>query len=413
MRREFGNIETLPSGSKRAIYVGPDMQRHRRTFKVAVPPGTNRDRRAEILAKAETDASAWLLAEGEKIRTKTWSPPLSRQQLADRYNAEKAAAAATRIPTLAEYAPTYLENRRKRNGKPLESSGLRTQQGLIRNHLEPTFGPVPMDQVTDEMVEAWWDGFAGTDRVRHEAYTLAKSMWKTATSPNRRRSKVTPMPGARVPFNIEGAGRPKSEHREERATDEQLQTILATIRPQWRGVVLLGIWGGLRISEILALRRSDVDLDNRRIHIRRALGVGTEGLYEKGTKNDLSKIQYLPKPAVDELRKHLGSLVTGRDGLLFPAKSGGWLQRSVFVGELTGTGFYAARHAAGRDDLHFHDLRATGASLLAERGVPLKELQEWLRDSTPTAALRYIRIAEGKMQQHADTLSRLAEEGGW
>jgi len=72
-----------------------------------------------------------------------------------------------------------------------------------------------------------------------------------------------------------------------------------------------------------------------------------------------------------------------------------------------GKRFDAARAAAGRPDLHFHDLRHTGAVLAAQTGATLAELMARLGHSTPGAAMRYQHAAAGRDKAIAEALSRL------
>ena len=60
------------------------------------------------------------------------------------------------------------------------------------------------------------------------------------------------------------------------------------------------------------------------------------------------------------IRAHLAAHGHEPDALLFPAHHGGHLAPSTLYRV-----FYAAREAAGRPDLRFHDLRHTGAVLAA------------------------------------------------
>ena len=63
--------------------------------------------------------------------------------------------------------------------------------------------------------------------------------------------------------------------------------------------------------------------------------------------------------------------------------------------------------------LHFHDLRATGATLMAQLGATEAEIQAFLGDSTPAAAQRYVRAARSRMKSLASRMSELAASGEW
>ena len=71
--------------------------------------------------------------------------------------------------------------------------------------------------------------------------------------------------------------------------------------------------------------------------------------------------------------------------------------------------FYAAREAAGRPDLRFHDLRHSGAVLAASTGATIAELMARLGHSTPAAAMRYQHAAQGRDQAIAELMSKIAD----
>jgi integrase len=72
-----------------------------------------------------------------------------------------------------------------------------------------------------------------------------------------------------------------------------------------------------------------------------------------------------------------------------------------------GKAFDKARAAAERPDLHFHDLRHTGAVLAAQTGATLAELMARLGHSTPGAAMRYQHAAADRDRAIAEALSKM------
>ncbi|WP_404347578.1 tyrosine-type recombinase/integrase [Phycicoccus jejuensis] len=88
--------------------------------------------------------------------------------------------------------------------------------------------------------------------------------------------------------------------------------------------------------------------------------------------------------------------IVGRNGLLFPADDGGWLSETTFR---KGRGGWAAvRNAVGRP-INFHDLRATGATRMAQRGAHVAEVKLFLGDSSTQAAERYVRATQSRMDE--------------
>jgi integrase len=236
-----------------------------------------------------------------------------------------------------------------------------------------------------------------------------------------------PLVGRVNPFAVRGGGSPSSRKRDDVATSEQLNLILETIRPQWRAIVLIATWCGLRYSEIVALRRSEVDVTNKVIKVRTAVSRSrTEGVTVKDPKSAAGvRDIHIPEHALKGIKTHLRSHVTGRNGLLFPSSTGEYLAPATFYGGRTrkvkgkrvkvysAGGWYAARTAAGCPELHFHDLRATGATLMAQLGATEAEIQAFLGDSTPQAAQRYVRAAQSRMKKLAARMSDLAASGDW
>lgn len=227
-----------------------------------------------------------------------------------------------------------------------------------------------------------------------ECYALAKAIMKSATAAD------GVLPGAVNPFTIDGAGTigKRSDKRTEVIENADLELILAAIRPEWRAMIALALGCGLRFGEIVALRRSDVDLRGKPpvVRVRRAIGTGPGGKrYEKEPKSQAGiRDQRIPEGVGKVLTEHLRTYVTGRDGLLFPGPSGDWLQPTRFR-DLTG-GWRDGREAVGRP-INFHDLRATGATRLAQKGAHVAEVQAFLGDSSSQAAERYVRATQSRM----------------
>ena len=67
-----------------------------------------------------------------------------------------------------------------------------------------------------------------------------------------------------------------------------------------------------------------------------------------------------------------------------------------------------ARKVAGREDLRWHDLRHTGATMAAQAGATLAELMNRLGHSDVKAALIYQHAAAGRDAEIARRLSAMA-----
>jgi integrase len=323
-----------------------------------------------------------------------------------------------------------MERRTKRGAKSLAPRTRAKYADMLEHDLAP-LAALPIEAITPTVVVGWYDTWtprrrkarAGDtgDTQRAHAYSFGRAVMSTATAAG------GPLAGTMNPFSIRGAGSSPSKLRQELATSAQVDVMLATIRPEWRLLLLLGLWTGLRFSEITELRRKDVDLKARVLKIQRAVS-GDKADPVKGPKSEAGiRDQRVPSFIVNDVRAHLKDHVgRSREALLFPSKTGGHLASQTFYGTAPGMkrkgrataaagnrGWYHARAAGGHPSLHFHDLRATGATLLAQEGATVAEIQAFLGDSTPQAAQRYVRAASSRMDMLTDRLSDVATQGGW
>ena len=173
---------------------------------------------------------------------------------------------------------------------------------------------------------------------------------------------------------------------------------------KYRLMVLLASWCAMRFGELAELRRSDIDVTNGIIRVRRGVTrVGGQAIV--GTPKSLAGIRdiVIPPHLLPIVTAHLVRYTPARDGLLFPAQNGGHLSPGTLQGP-----YERARALAGRPDLRFHDLRHTGAVLAAATGATLAELMARLGHSTAGAAMRYQHAAQDRDRAIAEALSRMA-----
>ena len=193
------------------------------------------------------------------------------------------------------------------------------------------------------------------------------------------------------------------------ATLPELEAIVTAMPERLRPMVLLAAWCGLRFGELAGLTRTDLDLDAGTVSVRRAV-VRLPGEFVVGDPKSAAgrRTVAIPPHLLDELRWHLDHHVLAPgDSPVFSrcdAGYGGYIPLYTLH-----PAFWPARDAAGRPDLHFHDLRNTGATLAAATGATLADLMARIGHSTPAMALRYQHAVECRDQQIAAALSGFAQ----
>ena len=127
-----------------------------------------------------------------------------------------------------------------------------------------------------------------------------------------------------------------------------------------------------------------------------------EGFVVKATKSnaglrDVALPPHVIEPLREHLRKHVGAaplrccspLTTVGTSPPVRGRDTGWGPRG-----------------RGRSDLHLHDLRHTGLTMLAHAGATVRELMDVAGHSSPAAALRYQHVADGRKHELAARLSK-------
>lgn len=151
-----------------------------------------------------------------------------------------------------------------------------------------------------------------------------------------------------------------------------------------RMLITVAVFTGLRQSELLGLRWSDVDLDGARLHVRAQLDRKTHERVEPKTREAVREIP-LPAFLVQALREH--RVASGRSldhDPLFTTASGEVLDHRNLV-----RAWHVIRKRAGLVDPQprFHDLRHTAASLWISEGADVVYVSRVLGHASPSITL--------------------------
>jgi integrase len=173
-------------------------------------------------------------------------------------------------------------------------------------------------------------------------------------------------------------------------------------------MVLLATFCGLRLGELLALRRERIGVLHRRIDVneqRQELPDGTRFYGPPKTAAGIRSIA-LPPHLLEEVEFHLSMWVGPEpNAFVFSGPRTGSLSRATF-----NSTWHKARSKVGVDHLHFYDLRHTGNTLAAATGASTKELMARMGHANARAALIYQHATSERDVAIAERLSVMAEE---
>ena len=295
----------------------------------------------------------------------------------------------------------------------LKASTRAVYAAVMDNHVLPRWRDIPLSAIEHEDVQAW----------------IAELVAKELSGAHVRKivgvfSGVLDLSvrGKRLPANpAAGVERPRTKSKRKRyLTAGQVEVMAeaaAMLEPgrpklasnaafaQYRLVIFVLAYCGLRWSELAALRVSVIDLDKRRLTVAAAVvEVDGIGLVWGTPKSHEARWMSIPRFLVDDLRVHMGERPT--DDLLFTAPEGGvmrnrnarraWFNRAATVASVTG--------------LTPHELRHTAASLAVSAGANVKAVQRMLGHASAAMTLDlYADLFDDDLEAVADRLDIMRE----
>jgi len=289
------------------------------------------------------------------------------------------ASPAAQVPTLREFGPRWIESHCEAQRQ--KKAGIDSKRIILRVHLYPAFGDLPLDQITTERLARFCASLTKYSRktLANILATLAKLL-RTAV-------EWDVIPELPCKIKIPKAARtPPSFF--EIDTMRGLIDASAKIDARTHALVLLGLHGGLRRGEMLGLEWSDVNLVRRQIVVRR---------------NVISKYIDTPKSGhgrVLELSTELtAALMLLREatpstkGRVFLQNDGkpalarhlyAWITKAMAKANIP--------HAKG---VKLHVMRHSACSALAAMGAPMIAIQALAGHESPQTTTKYMHLASG------------------
>lgn len=159
---------------------------------------------------------------------------------------------------------------------------------------------------------------------------------------------------------------------------KEFEQIIQTFPFERYAALIVDLYTGMRISELIAFEWSDVGIQQCYIDVNKQ--------YYKGrlttTKNSKSRRIFVPQFIIDLLLQ-LKRYQKVSSKIVLCGSTGGYINSNKLVANW----FKKAVKQMGLEDYNFHCLRHTYAAYLLSKGVPLKFVQEQLGHSTPQTTL--------------------------
>ena len=256
---------------------------------------------------------------------------------------------------------------------------------MVRKHLLPILGDLPLDELTHIKIQALSDQLLATlsPRSVSDALSVLRSVLRFAKLEGHNilcygseiRIRCAP-----TQIRVLSPG-------EQNALCEYL---LADLTPRNAGV-LLSLFTGLRIGEVCALRWEDISIHDRVLHVRRTMQ-RLQNLSPAGARTRIVITE--PKsahsvrtiPLTEDLVRFLYSVPGPKNGYFLTGSEDAFVEPRTMQYH-----FVKVTADSGIPQVNFHVLRHTFATRCVELGCDTKSLSELLGHSTVTMTLdRYV-----------------------
>lgn len=302
-----------------------------------------------------------------------------------------------------DYMKQWLESQ-KRLLKPSTYYGY---DKVIHNHIIPFFKPkkLKLIDIAPKHIQDYYNykldlGLSASTIKRHHA--------------NIRKALEDALELNMIPFNV--ADRTKlpqvKKYQASTYNEKQISALLeASKDTPIESAILLCVYYGLRRGEVCGLRWSDVDFENRILHIANTRTTAGKEIFQDTAKTSSSNREFVIN---DEIYNYL-KILRGKQ-----AKNrlfiGGAYSDSGFIccwdnGEPLNVDYVSQAFSKllknnGLPHIRFHDLRHSCATNLLKNGVDLKIIQEYLGHSTAaTTANFYLHPDLEEKRKATDILS--------
>ena len=308
--------------------------------------------------------------------------------------------------TVAELAQQWLDS-----AINLAAGTRTTYRRDLNRYILPRFGETQIGKVTPEAIQRWiseeLDRLAPSSVHRH--YRTMRTMFAFAIKRDLLIKNpclaVTPPRVPRTDMNV--------------LSVEQIEGIADAITARYRCFVLLAAYGGLRFSELVGLRRRDINADQVTVAGQLLL---IDNVWERTEAKTYSGHRTITISATvaDERAAHLATWTGPEpDALVFTNQHGRpvgpsfrqnvWAPACAKVG--LGSRTIKNHKPAFSGIPRFHDLRHTAASLAIAAGAHPKTIQQRLGHSSIVVTMdRYGHLMAGVDQQLADDLDRMRRQ---
>lgn len=304
--------------------------------------------------------------------------------------AEVAVSMRKEVPTLREFAPTYLKTKRTKKHSYYE-----TRCSLLNTHIIPAFGRLPLDAITYAQIQDYASGklvgLEGKRKLAPKTVNNHLSVIRQVLVLAHKRGLIDAVP------EIDWCASEESKF-DFLSFDESAALVLAADSGDWKNMITLALNTGMRLGELRGLHWNEVNFEDGSLNVVNNYVRDRMTTPKSRTSKRVIPLNDAAHAALRAQRHLCGPLV-------FPEADGSPLKKGR-----TRWPLWRACDRAKIRRISWHVLRHTFASQLVMKGVPLKAAQELLGHSTTQMTERYAHLSPQVRRDAVQTLceSRIA-----
>jgi len=318
---------------------------------------TDGQRHSKTLGRFPTKKAAWDAAQVFRVQLPQPQPP-----------------SAPAVPIVAALVEQYRVEK-----MPRRRDTRRTYDCWLRNHIVPKWGDCALTDVQARPVELWLDSLALAPKSRAHIRGTLSILWDYAMWRGDVPTQRNPMELVTVKDASKRISKPRS------LTVEEFQRFIVHLGEPLRTIALMCVCFGLRISECLALRWSDVDWLNGLLRVER--GIVEQNVDEVKTTGS--------RRALHITAEMLNTLKQWRQMTQFSAQEDWIFASPAHLGRLPWSrdhvwrAYQKAGAQAGIGGLGTHSLRHTYRSWLDAAGASVAVQQKLMRHASITTTMNH------------------------
>lgn len=298
------------------------------------------------------------------------------------------------VPTVRQIVEQYRVEK-----MPKRFSTSRGYECWLRNYIIPRWGGLAITDLKPRPVEQWLESLKLSPKSRSHVRGLLHKLWAFAMW-----SEVVPVQANPMSLvTVRGSSRRQQEPRS--LTVEEFRKFVWLLGEPFRTIALIGVCFGLRISECLALKWSDVDWLSGKLSIERGI--------VRQRVDDVKTIYSGRDMSIDA--EMIGVLKAWRQSTQF-ASEDDWvfaspvkLGRQPWSYDQVWRSFLNAAESGGIGKLGTHTMRHTYRSWLDAVGTPIAVQQKLMRHGDIRTTMNtYGDVVTDEMSQAHSKVVRLA-----